>query len=33
MACLRSYGGSDFCRVPFGILSRQLSRIHANSLA
>jgi hypothetical protein len=23
MACLRSYGGSDFCRAPFGILPRQ----------
>ena len=24
MTCLHSYGGSDFCRVPFGILTRQI---------
>ena len=33
MACLHSYGGSDFYRAPFGILPRQISRVHDNSLA
>ena len=33
MACLRYYGGSDFCRVPLSILSRQISCVHAIILA
>ena len=33
MACLRYYGGSDSCRVPRGILPRQVSCVHAIILA
>jgi hypothetical protein len=28
LACLRYYGGSDCCRAPRGVLSRQLSCVH-----
>jgi hypothetical protein len=28
LACLRYYGGSDCCRTPRGVLSRQLSCVH-----